>query len=336
MKILYAIQGTGNGHVSRAREIIPHLKMYGQVDVFLSGNNTNVALGLPIKYFSKGVSFTYNKSGSIDYVKTFQKLEFSRTIKEVREFPIQDYDLVINDFEFISAWAAKIKNIPVVAFGHQAALLSNKCPRPAGIHLISELILRKYAPASQYLGLHFDEYDDFIFKPIIRSEIRKIEPQTKSHFTVYLPAFGDRFLINHLRQIQEVEWHVFSKYAKVPYAEGNVKIFPASNESFVKSMAACNGLLTNAGFESPAEAMYLEKKVFVIPINRQYEQLCNAAALKNIGVPVSYQFNQKTIDKLKHWIYNGQVPKVYYPDITSKMIEKMLTNNEPYLIPSLI
>ena len=26
MKILYAIQGTGNGHISRARDIIPILK----------------------------------------------------------------------------------------------------------------------------------------------------------------------------------------------------------------------------------------------------------------------------------------------------------------------
>jgi UDP:flavonoid glycosyltransferase YjiC (YdhE family) len=30
MKILYAIQGTGNGHVSRAREIIPIPKKYGE------------------------------------------------------------------------------------------------------------------------------------------------------------------------------------------------------------------------------------------------------------------------------------------------------------------
>jgi UDP:flavonoid glycosyltransferase YjiC (YdhE family) len=29
MKILYAIQGTGNGHVSRAREIIPISKKKG-------------------------------------------------------------------------------------------------------------------------------------------------------------------------------------------------------------------------------------------------------------------------------------------------------------------
>ena len=30
MNILYAIQGTGNGHVSRAREVLPTLKKNGQ------------------------------------------------------------------------------------------------------------------------------------------------------------------------------------------------------------------------------------------------------------------------------------------------------------------
>ena len=33
MKILYAIQGTGNGHLSRAKEIIPALMNRAQVDI---------------------------------------------------------------------------------------------------------------------------------------------------------------------------------------------------------------------------------------------------------------------------------------------------------------
>jgi hypothetical protein len=29
MKILYAVQATGNGHISRAIELMPHLEKYG-------------------------------------------------------------------------------------------------------------------------------------------------------------------------------------------------------------------------------------------------------------------------------------------------------------------
>lgn len=39
MKIFYAIQGTGNGHISRAMELLPYFEKYGSVDVFLSGDN---------------------------------------------------------------------------------------------------------------------------------------------------------------------------------------------------------------------------------------------------------------------------------------------------------
>ena len=54
MKILYAIQGTGNGHVSRAREIIPILKKYGELDILISGTQADVNLDEEIKYQFKG------------------------------------------------------------------------------------------------------------------------------------------------------------------------------------------------------------------------------------------------------------------------------------------
>lgn len=42
MKILYAIQATGNGHISRANELIPHLKSLGEIDILLSGTQANI------------------------------------------------------------------------------------------------------------------------------------------------------------------------------------------------------------------------------------------------------------------------------------------------------
>ncbi len=37
MRILYAIQGTGNGHLTRAKEIIPMLQQKGELDILVSG-----------------------------------------------------------------------------------------------------------------------------------------------------------------------------------------------------------------------------------------------------------------------------------------------------------
>jgi len=61
MKILYAIQGTGNGHISRARDIIPILSQKGQVDILISGIQSDVDLPYDIKYRFKGLSFILEK-----------------------------------------------------------------------------------------------------------------------------------------------------------------------------------------------------------------------------------------------------------------------------------
>src|SRR5580704_9442643 len=130
MKIFYAVQATGNGHISRAMEILPHLKKYGNVDLFLSGANSTLAIDMPVKYRSKGVCFFYNSSGSLAYWETVKKFAPARVMREVIDLPVQKYDLVINDFECITSLACAFKKIPSVNFGHQASFQSGKTPRP--------------------------------------------------------------------------------------------------------------------------------------------------------------------------------------------------------------
>jgi hypothetical protein len=55
----------------------------------------------------------------------------------------------------------------------------------------------------------------------------------------------------------------------------------------------------SAGFEGPSEALYLKKKLLVIPISGQYEQACNAAALQKMGVPVHFELNT---NKIQSWL----------------------------------
>ena len=42
MKILYAVQGTGNGHLSRAKEIYSILNNRVEVDVLISGTQYEI------------------------------------------------------------------------------------------------------------------------------------------------------------------------------------------------------------------------------------------------------------------------------------------------------
>jgi uncharacterized protein (TIGR00661 family) len=144
------------------------------------------------------------------------------------------------------------------------------------------------------------------------------------YITVYLPATGDKEIVNLLHQIPDIRWEVFSKTARFDVANENVSIFPVRNDRFMQSLESCSGLLCGAGFEAPAEALFLGKKLFVIPIQGQYEQYCNAAALKEMGVPVGFHFNKQLLTQLKQWLIDEWQIKVAFPDQTEEIIKRLL------------
>src|SRR6201991_1535707 len=191
MKIFYAVQATGNGHISRAMEILPYLERYGHVDIFLSGANNSLELDASVKYRSKGLSLFYTNGGGLNYWQIARRFAPLRIWKEVRELPVEKYDLVINDFDCITSMACAYKKVPSVNFGHQASFMSKNTPRPDKQSKVGEWILQNYARASQYIGLHFEFYDDFIFSPVIKKEIIETESTNEGHITIYLPSYCD-------------------------------------------------------------------------------------------------------------------------------------------------
>ena len=284
MKILYGIQGTGNGHISRAREIVPLLQKYGEVDLLVSGTEAEVSLAQPLKYRFHGVSFVFGTHGGGDKWATYKIMDLPQFWKDMRSLPLEQYDLIINDFEPVSAWACKLRRIPSVSLSHQCSFVSPKTPRPKKWNY-GDWFLKYYSPTTHHIGFHFERYDDFIHTPVIRSEIRNLQTSNLGHYTVYLPAYDDKILAKYLNQAPNVPWQIFSKRQKTPYQSGNVQIFPVNNEAFNTSLANCEGLLTGGGFEGPAEALFLQKKVLMIPMKGQYEQQCNALAASKMGVP---------------------------------------------------
>jgi uncharacterized protein (TIGR00661 family) len=322
MKILYAIQGTGNGHVARAEDIIPILQEYGDLDLFVSGAQADIKLPYAVKYKSKGLSFFFGKSGGIDFVKTFKNNSSKDVYNEIKKFPVEKYDLVVNDFEPISAWACRKRDIPCVGLSHQSALFSPKVPRPKKIDPVGEWVLHNYAPVSKYVSFHFERYDDNMFTPVIRSAIREVRKVEKDHYTVYLPSYDDKKLVPILAKIQHIKWHIFSKHAKKPYHVGKLSVYPVDKDEFAASMTSAKGILCGAGFETPAEALYLGKKLMVVPMKSQLEQHYNAASLKQLGVPVLKKLKKKNLEKILKWIETDTRVSVQYENITAQAVER--------------
>ena len=327
MKILYAIQGTGNGHLSRAMEIIPAFMKRGEVDILLSGIQVDLSLPFPVKYRLNGLSFIFGKSGGVDFFRTYAKLNSRKVVKEIRALPIEEYDLIINDFEPISAWAAYRKDLPCIALSNQCVTLNPHVPKPKHRDMIGELVLKYYAPSTAQYGFHFARFDKNIYTPIIRKEVRELEVTNKGHYTVYLPAYDDERMIKHLSRFKDIQWQVFSKHNKKIKDEGNVKVYPITGRAFLESMASSTGVLCAAGFATAAEALFLKKKLMVIPMKSQYEQHCNAAALKSLGVAVMKSLKKKHYDKLESWLLDGKVVEVDYPDVTEEIVDKIIADH---------
>lgn len=325
MKILFAIQGTGNGHISRAREIVPLLQQYGTVDLLVSGTQADVSLEQQLKYRFHGFSFVFGKNGGVDHWQTYKIMNLRRLWKDMQSLNLRQYDLIINDFEPVSAWACRHQKIESVSLSHQCSFLSAHTPRPEKWNY-GELIFKYYAPTTHHIGFHFERYDHFIHTPVIRSEIRQLQIENLGHYTVYLPAYDDKFLVKQLQQVKEVQWEIFSKHEKRPYTEKNITIKPIHNEAFNKSLATSEGLLTGGGFEGPAEALFLKKKVMMIPMKGQYEQQCNALSAMRLGVPIIHQIDSAFIEELRNWIADEQKIVVDFPDETANIVAELVSS----------
>jgi len=75
MRILYAFQGTGNGHQTRAKEFIPLFRKYAQVDVLVSGGEPDKVFDFPVSHRFKGVGFRFGNKGGIDLMQSFRDLD---------------------------------------------------------------------------------------------------------------------------------------------------------------------------------------------------------------------------------------------------------------------
>lgn len=324
MRILYAIQGTGNGHITVAREVLPILKKRADVDILISGTQVDVDLPWPVTYRLHGMSFIFGRNGGIDYLETFRKSRIRELFREIRRLPVQNYDLVISDFEPVSAWACYLKGKTCIGFSHQAAVVCKQAPRAEKADPIGKAVLKHYAPATVRYGFHFVPYGPGVYTPIIRTELRSQPVRNEGHYTVYLPSYSNKKIRKLLSCFPGVRWEVFSKHSTETFEEEGIRFQPVDHAAFVTSLASCAGVLCNSGFQTPSEALFLKKKLLVVPMKGQYEQQCNAAALRLLGVPVLKNIKPKQYARVKEWLETDSRLHLEFPDETEYIVDEIL------------
>lgn len=332
MRIFYGVQGTGNGHITRARVMAKELYAAGMEVTFQF-------TGRPVdKYFDMaifngyqlrtGLTFNTDK-GQVNYLKTAWDAKALTFIKDVTSLDLSAYDLVISDFEPVTAWAAKKQRKTVLGIGHQYAF-NHKIPK-AGSDPVAQQIMKYFAPVDIGIGLHWHSFGQPILPPIIDTPAT---PKTVigNKIIVYLPFEDQHEVIRILSPFKNFEFHIYASET-VPSTCEHIICNPLSRDGFQKDLYDCYGIISNAGFELASESLQLGKKILAKPLHAQMEQISNAAALQQLGYgQVMNELDSAVID---HWLHDKHAVQIAYPNI-AKVLAHWIQDGMPEMTADFI
>jgi uncharacterized protein (TIGR00661 family) len=286
MRILYGIQLNGNGHITRSLELINQLKAKGyEVDVIASGGNYSIELPDYIKKF-KGLSMYFNKSGKINKLKTLLSLNIFKLIKDIN-YDCSGYDLVISDFEPISAYSAKKYKVKSIGISNQVSITKSS--------FFESLFIKYFAPCDYYIPLDYTNG----YQPIISEKFLNGKVSDKKFYLVYLAAYSLEHIKNELKY-SDKKFKVYSSDVIKDYVYNNIEFKKSNKDSFQSDLLKCSGVITASGFSTTSEALVLGKRLWSIPIKGQFEQIDNAIKLNKLGVYT----DDLTSENLKNWLNN--------------------------------
>lgn len=327
MKILYGVQGTGNGHISRARMMAKAFAARTDCDMEV----TFLFSGRPREeYFDmqcfgdcryrNGLSFV-TEAGKINHLKSALYNNPIGFIREVTQLDVSPYELIITDFEPVTAWAGKLSGTTVLGLGHQYAFGHN-IPL-AGYSLLASLIMRYFAPATVKLGLHWHHFGHSILPPIIDNSHQRSDCQQS--IMVYLP-FEDQHRVCTL--LNSLPDYRFSQYSSAlsDQQKGNVAQRKACHQGFKQDLAASQAVICNAGFELVSECLNIGLPILVKPVKGQFEQQSNAAALTQLGYGEAIHSLDR--EPIAHWLGKHKAaPTVRFNDTAAAVVDWLLAGD---------
>ena len=330
MKILYGINATGNGHISRARIIIAELKKRGHdVSCIISGRNDDSLYDIEeFEPFVLKKGFTFSKKhGKIKYLRTFFNIDLIQFVKDIKSIDGQ-FDLVITDFEPVSAYFSRIKNIPALGIGHQYSFYK-KIPMTSKMRFTSILFPYIYTPIKNVIPSHFFHFNQHILPPFLSKAItnHKLKANSNDNVLVYLVWEELEKMIALLHQIEKKHFIYYCDIQNEKVIK-NVTLKPFSESGFKNDLIECKHLIANAGFQLPAEALFIGKKILCKPFDGQPEQEHNAKILNDLG----YATISKTIDinSINNWLHSSKKIKIDFANPLELIMDIIENKNKDF------
>lgn len=330
MRILYGVQGTGNGHLSRARVMAKALIEHNiQVDFLFSGRKPEHFFDMECfgEYrVQAGMTFATH-SGRVNVPQTVRQNCSLSLLKDIQALDLSCYDLVLNDFEPVSAWAARRQGVPSIGISHQAAL-THPVPK-LGSTWFNELLLNYFAPVDVALGCHWHHFGFPILPPFVEVDASPIEHTHQ--ILVYLPFEEADAIAAFFKPFTDYQFLVY--HAKLPTAPlaDHIQWHGFNRDGFKQHLASCGGVIGNAGFELASEALTLGKKLLVKPLIGQFEQLSNVAALQLLGAGDSMMSLDTGV--VKRWLKAASPNPIAYPQVGDALVKWICSGQWQHTAP---
>ena len=321
-KIIYAVAGEGFGHSSRSQLIGQRFIDAGH-DVMFVGSQKS--LSYLSQYFGDrvkaifGLAFAY-EDGYVDPVETVKmnvrKLPAANKQNDElfkKYFEPFGPELVVSDFEPFSAWWALRNKVPFISIDHEHMLTLCKLKHKAKDwfpRLTAGFVTESYyVGAVAYVIVNFFtaplKIDSAVLAPpIVRPAVTELEASEGDHILMYSTTGkgGDHLRIM-LSEFSDFRFYVYGFEETGEF--GNCVFKERSTEGFLGDLASCRGVVASAGFSLISECLYFKKRMLLLPIAGQYEQMINAYYIETLGLGVSAeQLDEQAMSR-----FLGQIDK---------------------------
>lgn len=258
----------------------------------------------------RGLTFV-TRRGRISHLATMLQLRFGEMERDIYAFDTAGLDLIVTDYEPVTARIGWLRDIPCIGIGHLYAFAHRSVP-VAGLNLFNRMVMKCFAPASIPLGLHWHPFDRPILPPTVSLEDFRQPANDGEHILVYMPFES---VAEVVRTLHAVRGHRFRFYCRVgaPREEGNVELRPFNREAFVADLIGCRGVIANTGFTFISEALHVGKKILTKPLTQQTEQESNALALERLGLGTVVR--SLTAEAVSDWADRPNPAPANYPDV---------------------
>ena len=304
-KIVYGLSGEGSGHSSRSREMISHL---------ISKGHTVKAASYDRGFKNLKDDFDVLEITGLRMINVDNRVSKHKTLMEnlsnlreghessniLKQILFKDFqpDVVISDFEPMTAYLANYFKIPLITIDNQHRMRYMDFPYPFEMKadaLLVENLIRAMIPrpcVSLITSFWFGEVANnrsFIVPPILRKSVMEAEVSVQDHILVYVSQAFDN-LADTLKKCKRENFILYG--FNEDKIDGNLVYKSFSSNGFLHDLASAKAVIATAGFTLMTESLYLHKPYLAFPIGGQFEQELNGLMLNETGYG-------KSVDKLR-------------------------------------